>query len=54
LLLLGEPTKKVSVSELGADEKWVYILYQPYGETHLYFKDDTIIKILGFQTGNVL
>jgi hypothetical protein len=54
LLLLDEPTKKEPVSEYGADEKWVYITYRPYGEDHLYFKGDTVIKILGFQTGNVL
>lgn len=54
LLLLDEPAKKGSVSEYGADEKWVYIIYRPYAEDHLYFKDDTVIKILGFQTGNVL
>ena len=54
LLLLDEPAKKVIVSEYGADEKWVYITYHPYAEDHLYFKGNTIIKILGFQTGNVL
>ena len=54
LLLLDEPAKKESVSEYGADEKWVYITYRPYAEDHLYFKGDTVIKILGFQTGNVL
>lgn len=54
LLLLGEPAKKEFVSEYGADERWVYILYHPYAENHLYFQGDTVIKILGFQTGNVL
>jgi hypothetical protein len=54
LLLLDEPAKKETVSDYGADEKWVYITYHPYAEDHLYFKDDTVIKILGFQTGNVL
>lgn len=54
LLLLGEPAKKKPVSDYGADEKLVYITYRPYGEDHLYFKGDTVIKILGFQTGNVL
>lgn len=54
LLLLDEPAKKVPVSEYGADEKWVYVTYRPYAEDHLYFKGDTVIKIFGFQTGNVL
>lgn len=54
LLLLGEPPKKEFVSEYGADEKWVYITYHPYAEDHLYFQGDIVIKILGFQTGNVL
>jgi len=54
LLLLEEPPKKVPVSEYGADEKWIYITYHPYAEDHLYFKGDIVIKILGFQTGNVL
>lgn len=54
LLLLGEPPKKEPVSEYGADEKWIYITYHPYAENHLYFKGDVVIKILGFQTGNVL
>lgn len=54
LLLLGEPAKKKPAFEHGADEKWVYITYHPYGEDHLYFKGDTVIKIFGFQTGNVL
>lgn len=54
LLLLEEPVKIEPVSDYGADEKWVYITYRPYGEDHLYFKGDTVIKILGFQTGNVL
>jgi len=54
LLLLEEPAKKIPVSEYGADEKWIYVIYHPYGEDHLYFKGDTVIKILGFQTGNVL
>mgnify|MGYP001567331363 CR=1 FL=1 len=54
LLLLEEPAKKESVSDYGADEKWVYIQYHPYAEDHLYFKGDIVIKILGFQTGNVL
>lgn len=54
LLLLDEPAKKTPISEYGADEKWVYITYRPYAEDHLYFKGDTVIKIMGFQTGNVL
>jgi len=54
LLLLDEPAKKEPISDYGADEKWIYVIYHPYGEDHLYFKGDTVIKILGFQTGNVL
>lgn len=54
LLLIDEPAKKIAISEYGADEKWIYIIYHSYGEDHLYFKGDTVIKILGFQTGNVL
>lgn len=54
LLLLEEPAKKEPISDYGADEKWIYIQYHPYAEDHLYFKGDTVIKILGFQTGNVL
>lgn len=54
LLLLDEPAKKEVTSEYGADEKWIYITYHPYAEDHLYFKDGIVIKIFGFQTGNVL
>ena len=54
LLLVEEPSKREFASEYGADEKWIYITYHPYAEDHLYFKGDIVIKILGFQTGNVL
>ncbi len=54
LLLLEDPARKEPVSEHGANEKWVYIGYHPYGEDHLYFKGDTLIKIFEYQTGNVL
>lgn len=56
LLLLDKPLNKTPTSEYGADEVWVYHMYDIgwHSEDKFYFKDNVVIKILGFQTGNVL
>lgn len=57
LLLIGGPLNNIPTSEYGSNEKWVYRIYTGgwvCSEVQFYFKDNIVIKIFGFQTGNVL
>ena len=52
LMLLGTPYKKKQTSERGTDEVWIYrYLAMPLrDESHLYFKGDTLVKIIDVST----
>jgi len=56
LLLLDEPLNKTPTSEYEADEVWVYRMYDVgwHSEDKFYFRNNLVIKILSYQTGNVL
>lgn len=56
LMLLDEPYQVKQIAEYGADEVWIYkykaVPYQ--SDEYLYFKKNTLIKIVAIEGGNVL